>query len=96
MKYMGSKARFAKEILPIILKGRTIDQYYVEPFSGGMNMICEVKGKRIANDIHFDLIQMWKELIMGWIPEKITKEEYQKYLWDYNRITTELKNIINL
>ena len=27
---------------------------------------------------------------------KITKEEYQKYLWDYNRITTELKNIINL
>ena len=27
---------------------------------------------------------------------KITKEEYQKYLWNYNRITKELKNIINL
>ena len=78
MKYMGSKARFAKEMLPIILKGRTIDQYYVEPFCGGMNMICEVKGKRIANDIHFYLIQMWRELVMGWIPKKITKEEYSE------------------
>ena len=27
---------------------------------------------------------------------KITKEEYQKYLWNYNRITTELKTITNL
>ena len=27
---------------------------------------------------------------------KITKEEYQKYLWNYNRITKELKNVINL
>ena len=25
---------------------------------------------------------------------KITKEEYQKYLWSYNRITKELKNIV--
>ena len=25
---------------------------------------------------------------------KITKEEYQKYLWNYNRITTELKTIV--
>ena len=75
---MGSKARFAKEMLPIILKGRTIDQYYVEPFCGGMNMICEVKGKRIANDIHYHLIQMWRELVGGWIPKKITKEEYSE------------------
>jgi DNA adenine methylase len=51
MKYMGSKAKFSKEILPIILKDRTAEQWYVEPFAGGMNMICEVGGKRIANDI---------------------------------------------
>jgi DNA adenine methylase len=76
MKYMGSKARFSKEILPIILKDRRPDQWYVEPFAGGMNMICEVGGKRIANDIHYHLIQMWKELVVGWIPKKITKDEY--------------------
>lgn len=78
MKYMGSKARFSKEILPIILKNKRIEQWYVEPFAGGMNMICEVGGKRIANDIHYQLIQMWIELINGWIPEKITREKYSE------------------
>ena len=78
MKYMGSKARFSKEILPIILKDRTADQWYIEPFAGGMNMICEVGGKRIANDIHYHLIQMWRELVSGWIPKKITKDEYSE------------------
>lgn len=76
MKYMGSKARFTKEILPIILKDRKHEQWYVEPFAGGMNAICEVVGNRIANDIHYYLIQMWCELVNGWSPKKITKEEY--------------------
>ena len=35
MKYMGSKARIANEILPIILKDRKDGQFYVEPFVGG-------------------------------------------------------------
>lgn len=76
MKYMGSKARFSKEILPIILKDRTAEQWYVEPFAGGMNMICEVDGKRIANDIHYHLIEMWKALCSGWKPHKINSLTY--------------------
>lgn len=75
---MGSKARFTREILPIILKDRKPEQWYVEPFAGGMNAICEVQGNRIANDIHYYLIQMWRELVSGWIPKKITKEEYSR------------------
>ena len=78
MKYMGSKARFVKEILPIILKDRKPDQYYVEPFAGGMNAICEVSGNRIANDINYYLIKMWEELVKGWMPQKISKDEYNK------------------
>ena len=78
MKYLGSKARIAKEILPIILRNRKENQYYVEPFAGGMNSICEVKGNRIANDINEYLISMWKELIKGWIPDKIGKDLYLK------------------
>ena len=77
MKYMGSKARFTKEILPIILKDRTENQWYIEPFAGGMNAICEVQGNRIANDIHYHLIQMWRELVGGWIPKKYTREEHK-------------------
>jgi DNA adenine methylase len=76
MKYMGSKARFAKEILPIILKDRTEDQWYIEPFAGGMNLIQYVDGNRIANDIHPYLIAMWKEILNGWKPPKISREEY--------------------
>ena len=76
MKYMGSKARFTKEILPIILKDRKPNQWYVEPFAGGMNAICEVQGNRLANDIHYYLIEMWKELCNGWIPVKINHNTY--------------------
>ena len=50
MKYMGSKWRIAKHILPIILEGRKDGQYYVEPFCGGCNIIDKVPGNRIAND----------------------------------------------
>ena len=85
MKYMGSKARFTKEILPIILKDRKPNQWYVEPFAGGMNSICGVQGNRIANDIHYYLIQMWRELIDGWIPKKITKEEYNEVRTNQNK-----------
>lgn len=51
MKYMGSKRRIAKFILPIILKDREKDQLYIEPFVGGGNLIEKVKGRRIGSDI---------------------------------------------
>ena len=47
---MGSKARIAKHILPIILKDRKEGQWYVEPFVGGANMIDKVDGNRIGSD----------------------------------------------
>lgn len=78
MKYMGSKARFTKDILPIVLAKRKQNQYYVEPFAGGMNMMSEVGGNRIANDIHTPLIEMWKYLVYkGWKPSKYTREEHR-------------------
>lgn len=76
MKYMGSKARFAKEILGIVLKDRLPGQNYVEPFAGGMNMVCHATGNRVANDVHPYLIPMWEALVGGWIPEKVAKETY--------------------
>lgn len=52
MKYMGSKNRHAKELLPIILKDRKPNQWYVEPFVGGANMIDKVDGNRIGGDFN--------------------------------------------
>lgn len=77
MKYMGSKARFAKDILSIVLKDRIENQWYVEPLAGGMNMICNVEGNRMANDIHPFLIALFESVVYeNWEPIKITKSFY--------------------
>ena len=85
---MGSKARFAKDILRIILKDRKEGQWYVEPFAGGMNTICEVVGNRLANDKNLHLIEMWKGLLENRErPNEISKHLYDSARNEYNRRT---------
>ena len=57
---MGSKARIAKHILPIMLKNRVKGQWWVEPFVGGANMIDKVEGNRLGADVNFYLIEALK------------------------------------
>ena len=80
MKYMGSKSRIAKHIVPIIQD--YIDQNniktYIEPFCGGCNIIDKIKcDTKIASDNHKYLIEMFKNMnkIQN-LPDFITKEEY--------------------
>lgn len=56
MKYMGSKNRIAKDIIPIMTENRYDGQYWVEPFVGGANMIDKIDGNRIGADINPYLI----------------------------------------
>ena len=58
MKYMGSKNRIAKDILPIILKDRTPKQWYIEPFCGGLGTLDKVTSNRIASDKNKYIIEM--------------------------------------
>ena len=77
MKYMGGKARLAKELFKVM--NFDDSKCYIEPFAGGMNMMQFSKAsKRIANDIHPFLIPMWKSLICGWVPPNYSKAEYEK------------------
>ena len=78
MQYMGSKRRFKKYILPIILENRDSSTPFIDMFVGGANIIDGVKGGlRIGNDIHTPLISMWKALQRGWKPPLyVTKDEY--------------------
>lgn len=79
MKYVGSKSRIAKHILPIMLQGRKKDQVWVEPFVGGGNMIDKVDGKRIGIDINNKIIALLTKLRDGWLPLKnITIEEFKE------------------
>jgi len=75
MKYIGSKDRIAKYLIPIILKDRKPNQWYVEPFVGGANMINKIKGNRIGSDSNEYLISLLNELQKGWKPIKeVTKD----------------------
>lgn len=88
MKYMGSKNRLAKEILPIILKDRKDNQFYVEPFCGGLGTFDKVSGNRIANDKNKYLIAMWKGLQENKPrPYDISKELYSKAREEFNNGT---------
>jgi len=78
MRYLGSKRRIAKHILPLILKDRTPKQYYVEPFAGGLNSFVQVGGLRLANDINKYVIAMFQAVAKGWVPpSNITEDEYK-------------------
>ena len=71
IKYMGSKSRIAKDIVPIIQK--YIDDNnittYIEPFAGGCNIIDKIKCEnKQANDSNEYLIAFWQALQQGWNP----------------------------
>ena len=80
MKYMGSKNRLCKEIVPIIQS--YIDENnistYVEPFVGGANVIDKINCKRkIACDKQKYLIALYKNLNkLNELPQFVTKEHY--------------------
>ena len=77
MKYMGSKNKIAKHLLPVMLAERKPDQFWVEPFVGGANMIDKVNGNRIGNDNHEFLIALLIAIREGYIPPtNISKELY--------------------
>ena len=79
MKYMGSKDRISKYIIPLMLKDRKDEQYWVEPFVGGANSLDKVTGNRIGNDYNDYLAAMWQDVSNGWMPPNdVTEEQYSK------------------
>lgn len=79
MRYLGGKARIAKELIKIFNNYRKPDQLYVEPFVGGANIIALMDNPRLAFDKHPQLIALYKALQQGWIPPNtVTEEEYKK------------------
>lgn len=80
MKYVGSKARFAKYIAPILNKALEDREMYFEPFVGGANLIQHIRKDRvlIGSDSNEYLIEMWVALQKGdLIPHKVSRDEYE-------------------
>lgn len=93
MKYMGSKNRIAKHILPIMLENRKENQYWIEPFVGGANMIDKVEGKRIGADLNEYVISLFKGVQDGFIPpSEVNEDEYRQAR--LNRVVNPLVSFI--
>lgn len=61
MKYMGSKSRIAKQIVPIIQNyiDQSTKKAYIEPFVGGANVIDKIVcDYRVGFDINKYLIAL--------------------------------------
>lgn len=90
MRYMGSKSRIARFIIPIlqnIIDKNNIEIYF-EPFVGGCNVIDKIKCKeRIGNDINPYLIELLKahqKGLLKQLPESVSKEHYDEIRNLYN------------
>lgn len=79
MKYMGSKNRHAKDIIPLILENHSHEMPYIEPFCGGCNILDKIPFKlKIGADCHEYLISLWKAVSSGWMPPEHFSEELYK------------------
>ena len=96
MKYMGSKSRISKHIVPILQKAIDDNEIatYIEPFSGGMNIIDKIDcDKKIGSDVNKYLIEMFKHLQSGGsLYEDVPKELYVKARTDFNNNTNIFKD----
>lgn len=81
MKYMGSKAGIASEILPFIHSYIVVNNLdtYIEPFVGGANMIDKVQcSNKLAYDKNKYLIALFKHLQNGGeLPEDVSREQFE-------------------
>lgn len=84
MKYMGSKRRIAKHILPIMLekaKEKNITTW-VEPFVGGANMIDKVPSnfQRFGIDYNAHTIEALIAIrdLIDELPNEVTEDEYKQ------------------
>jgi len=82
MKYVGSKNRLSKELVPIIQSYITDEiRGYLEPFVGGANMIDKIDcEKKIGCDSHEELIELLKYVQnpKNELPQHISEDEYKK------------------
>ena len=84
---MGSKRRIAKYILPIMLEHRNPDQWWVEPFVGGGNMIDKVDGLRLGSDANKWAIQAL--LSIRDHADELPKNNREFTEEDYNKLKDE-------
>jgi DNA adenine methylase len=82
MKYLGSKNRIAKEILPIILEHYEDGMCFIDCCVGGGNLLDKVPQhiEKYGNDINEYLVEMWNSISNGWLPTEVISEELYDFV----------------
>lgn len=76
MRYMGSKARHAKHIVPILMDGHDQSKPYIEPFLGGGNLMAQVSAEiRIGGDVAKYAVALLRAVVSGWVPPSDVSEQ---------------------
>lgn len=96
IKYVGSKSRIAKHIVPIIqtmIDENHITNYY-EPFVGGGNIIDKIRCQnKYGSDINLYLIALFQNLDqIHTLPSEISKDQYAKVRAAYQLHTQEYED----
>lgn len=79
MRYLGGKAKIAKELSVFLQSKIQPDQTFVDLFCGSCNVVSKIQAKeRIANDLHKELIALHIAVQQGQeLPSAISEEEYK-------------------
>lgn len=89
MRYMGSKSRVAKHIVPVLqgIIDKEDIRTYIEPFCGGCNIIDKIRcSSKIANDKQLYLIELLENVErVKELPDEVTKEHYSQVRDCYNK-----------
>jgi DNA adenine methylase len=73
MRYLGGKAKIAKQLAAIIAPNNP----WWDPFCGGLGMSVALSayGPGIVSDIHPGLIALYRAVANGWIPPTVVSED---------------------
>jgi len=91
VRYLGSKRKLVKHLLPIIKQYRLPQQLYIEPFVGGANMIEHVDNPRVGYDNNPYLIALLNQIQDD--PSKLPKDNTELTEEDYNFLKKEFKTL---
>lgn len=82
MRYSGSKRKYMKELLPILMEGTNEETLFIDAFMGGANVISEIPLKnKIGIDLNKFVIALWNDIkeygeYSTCIVSALTEEEY--------------------
>jgi DNA adenine methylase len=88
MRYSGSKARFIKELTPILTEHLDGSNTFYDCFMGGANVISNIDyDKKVGIELNRYILSLWFKILhegtADFLPDTLTREEYEDIRENY-------------